>query len=51
MSHLTAQHRYLMPRHKDFHFLGGIAAGQQDQPAHHPDEDQIQQTEAHEDRG
>jgi hypothetical protein len=50
MSDLAAQHRHLTPQYEDFHFFEGIAAGQQDQPAHHPDEDQIQQTKAPDER-
>jgi hypothetical protein len=51
MSDLAAQHRHLIPQHEDFRFLGGIAAGQQNQPAHNPEEDQIRQSEAPEDQG
>jgi hypothetical protein len=50
MSDLAPEHRRLMPQYENFRFSGGVAAGQQHQPAHNPDEDQIQQTEAHEER-
>ena len=50
-SDLTAQYRHLMPKDKDFRFLGGVAASQQHQPARTPNKDQIQQAEAHEKRG
>ncbi|WP_248960637.1 hypothetical protein [Sphaerisporangium perillae] len=45
MSDLAPEHHHLMPQYENFHFFRSIAAGQQHQPAHNPDEDQIQQTD------
>jgi Cysteine-rich secretory protein family len=48
--HLMAQHHHLMAQHQDLRVLGRLAAAQQDQPAEHPDRDQVQQTDRHERR-
>ena len=48
--HLPAQHHHLMAQHQDLRVLRCLAAAQQDQPARHPDHDQIQQTDRHEPR-
>jgi len=48
--HLAAERHHLMPQHKDFRVFGRLAATQQDQPAEHPDHDQVHQTDRHEPR-
>ena len=48
--HLTAQHYHLVAQHQDLRVPRCLAAAQQDQPAEHPDHDQIQQTDRHEPR-
>ena len=43
----TAQHGDLMPQHQELGVLDGRRAGEQDQPAAQPDEDEIEQAEGH----
>ena len=45
---LTAQDRDLMPQYQDLHVFGDVAAGEQRQPAEHPEHEQIDQAEEHE---
>jgi hypothetical protein len=45
--HLAAEHRHLATQHYDLRILRGLAAAQQNQPAEHPDRDQVQQTNRH----
>jgi hypothetical protein len=44
---LAAQRHHLVPQRHDLYVLGRLASAQQDQPAGHPDHDQVQQTERH----
>jgi hypothetical protein len=46
----TPEHRYLMTEHHDLRVLSLLAAAQQNQPAEHPDHDQVQQSGRHEPR-
>jgi hypothetical protein len=48
---LAAQDSDLVPQYQDLHVFGGIAAGEQSQPAEQPDHEQIGKTEEHECRG
>jgi hypothetical protein len=48
--HLAAEHHHLMTEHHDLRVLGRLAPAQQDQPAEHPDHEQVQQTDRHEPR-
>lgn len=50
LGHLAAQHHHLTPQHQDLHIVGRLTAAQQEQPARHPDHDQIQQTDRYERR-
>jgi hypothetical protein len=47
---LAAQHHHFVTQDHDLRVLGRLATAQQDQPAEHPDHDQIQQTDRHEAR-
>jgi hypothetical protein len=46
----AAEHHHLMPQHHDLRFLGRLTATEKDQPAEHPDHDQVHQTDRHEPR-
>ena len=48
--HLAAEHHHLMTQHHDLRVFGRLAPAQQDQPAEHPDHEQVQQTDRHESR-
>jgi hypothetical protein len=48
---LAAQDRDLVPQHQDLNILGGVAAGEQRQPAEQPDHEQIGEAGDHECRG
>ena len=43
-----AQDRDLMPQYQDLHVLGGVASGEEHQPAEQPDHEQIDEAEEHE---
>ena len=47
---LTSQYRDLVPEDQDLHVLGGVAPGQEHQPAEHPDHEQVDETNEHERR-
>lgn len=44
------QYRDLMAKHEDLRVLGGITAGQEHQPAEHPDHEQVDEANEHERR-
>jgi hypothetical protein len=48
---LAAQDRDLVPQHQDLKILGGVAAGEQRQPAEQPDHEQVGEAGEHECRG
>ena len=48
---LTAQDRDLVPQYQDLHLFGGVAAGEQRQPAEQPRHQQAEEAEEHERRG
>jgi hypothetical protein len=48
---LAAQDHDLVPQHQDLNILGGVAAGEQRQPAEQPDHEQIGEAGEHECRG
>ena len=50
-SDLTAQHSDLVPQYQDLDLFGGVAAGEQRQPAEQPGHQQVQEAEEHECRG
>lgn len=48
---LTAQDRDLVPQHQDLRVFGGVAAGEQRQPAEQPNHEQIGEAQEHDCRG
>ena len=46
----AAEHGDLVTQHKDFDVLGGVGAGEQRQPAQHASEDQVGESERHNQR-
>ena len=45
---VAAQNRDFMPQYQDLHVLGGVASGEEHQPAEQPDHEQIDEAEEHE---
>jgi hypothetical protein len=46
-----AEDRNLMTQYQDLHVFGGVAAGEQGQPAERPDHEQVEEAEEHEHPG
>ena len=40
-----------MPQYQDLHVLGGVASGEEHEPAEQPDHEQIDEAEEHDRRG
>ena len=47
----AAQDRDFMPQYQDLYVLGGVAPGEEHQPAEQPDHEQIDEAEEHDRRG
>jgi hypothetical protein len=45
---LAVEDRNLMTQYQDLHVFGGVAAGEQGQPAERPDHEQVEEAEEHE---